>query len=118
VPTFTYDISQYAEDYVRDSIKDLPGNAGQETLVKDLNIDLSCDITVHIAGSEVDTEANGNINFNSSHPDAIEQIISIGEDNFTEFLDKLSHVDFGAYAGLDIIETIRQDAIDQAFGEL
>ena len=118
MPEFTFDISQYAQDYVTESIKGMPGNAGQETLVADLDIGCSCDITVYISGPNVYTEGSGSIQLYSNHPEAIEQIIAAAEDNFDEFVDKLSRESFAAYAGLDIIETIRQDSIDEAFKSL
>lgn len=118
MPSFTIDVSKQATDYVTASIKDMPGNPGQETLVEQLDIDCDAVITVNIAGQEVETEASGNIVLRSSHPEAIEQIIAAGEDHFKEFLEYASTESSSAYNGLDIIRTIRQDAIDEAFAEL
>jgi len=118
MPSFDIDVSNQAEQYIRSSIKDMPGNPGQETLVNDLEIDCNAVVTVHIAGNQVETEADGNIKFNSNHPDAIEQIIAAGEDHFGEFLQYLSSESSSAYNGLDIIRTIRQDAIDEAYQDL
>lgn len=118
MPSFTYDISNLAVEYVQASIKDMPGNPGQETLVKNIDYNCNAQITVHIAGDVVDTTADGNIRLDSNHPEAIEQIISAGEQNFNELIDRLSKESFNAYQGLDLIETIRQNNIDQAFGDL
>lgn len=118
MPTFDYDLSQEAVEYVKASIKDMPGNPGQQSLLNSLDIDCSCILEVRIAGPEVETSADGNIRFISNHPEAIEQIIAAGEDHFEEFKDKLSKVSFAASASLNIIETIRQDKIDEAFDSL
>lgn len=118
MPTFDIDVSRQAADYVAASIKDMGGNAGQEALIAALEIDCAATVEVHIAGDQVDTTADGNIKLNSNHPEAIEQIISAGEDNFLEFLDKLSSKSESAYNGLDIIRTIRQTAIDEAYNDL
>lgn len=118
MPTFDIDVSKQATDYVAASIKDMGGNAGQEALIAALEINCSAVVEVHIAGDQVDTQADGNIKLTSNHPEAIEQIISAGEDNFIEFLDKLSSESESAYNGLDIIRTIRQTAVDEAFKEL
>ena len=118
MPTFDIDVSRQATDYVAASIKDMGGNAGQDALIQALEIDCAATVEVHIAGNQVDTTADGNIKLNSNHPEAIEQIISAGEDNFLEFLDKLSSGSASAYNGLDIIRTIRQDSIDEAYKNL
>ena len=118
MPSFRYDISDVAELYVRGSIKDKGGNAGQDSLISDLGIDLSCIITVHIAGDDVDTSVDGSIKFDSSHPEAIEQILKQGEDTFDEFCRRLESTSTEAYQGSDIIEDIRQDKVDEAFEDL
>lgn len=118
MPTFDIDVSRQATDYVAASIKNMGGNAGQETLISELDIDCDAIVEVYIAGPNVTTTADGNIKLTSSHPEAIEQIIAAGEDNFLEFLDKLSSESESAYNGLDIIRTIRQDAVDEAFNQL
>ena len=118
MPTFTYDLSPEAIGYVKASIQGMPGNPGQQSLVDSLSIDCSCILEVNIAGAEVNTESTGFIKLNSNHPEAIEQIISAGEDHFEEFKDGLSKVSFAASASLNILETIRQDKIDEAFDSL
>jgi len=118
VPTFEYDLSEQAKQYVLANIINMPGNAGQQSLVNSLNIDCNCTLEVYIAGPLVETTATGGIELNSSHPEAIEEIISSGEDHFNEFLDGLSRVSDAASASLNILETIRQDSVDEAFDSL
>lgn len=118
MPTFRIDVSDQAEGYVRASIKNKGGNSGQDTLLADLGIDCNAVVTVRIAGDEVDTQAEGNIKFQSSHPEAIEIILAGAEDTFQEFLSRLEDESGEPYNGLDIIQTIRQEAIDEAFDEL
>jgi hypothetical protein len=118
MPSFTIDVSNYAQDYVAGSVKGKGGNAGQDSLLSSLIIDCNAFVTVRIAGDEVDTTAEGNIKFESSHPEAIEQILSGAEDTFQEFLSKLEGGSDSPYNGLDIIQTIRQLAIDEAFDDL
>ena len=118
MPSFTYDISDIAEQYVRGSIKDKGGNAGQDSLISDLGVDVSCVITVRIAGQDVDTSVDGDIKFSSSHPEAIEVILKEAEDTFDEFVKRLESTSTEAFQGIDIIQTIRQDKVDEAFKEL
>ena len=82
-------------------------------------------LTVRIAGPDVSTSSEGNIYINSSHPEAISEIIATAEDNFNEFINKLDSTNLGldlaifyTANGNDIIETVRQNAIDEAFSQL
>ncbi len=118
MPSFTFDVSDLAQEYIKANIKDMSGNAGQETLVNDLVIDTTAILTVDIAGDQVQTEAVGNVYFSSAHPEAIELIIKAGEDHFEEFLDGISKESLGAYEGLNLLETIRELKIDEAFSSL
>jgi hypothetical protein len=134
MPTFTYDVSEFASAYAYQSMAGKAGNAGQETLINDIDIDCNCTLTVYIAGPEVSTEADGNIRFRSNHPEAIEIIISEAEEAFEEFKELLNlNTDraFGAAAiyyatqwilysqnQLNMIETLRQEYIDEAFDSL
>ena len=118
MPTFTFDVTRQAIDYTKASIKDMPGNSGQETLVNDLKYFGYCTIDVHIAGNQVDTSSYGDLILHSNHPNAIEIIMKSAEDHFNEFVDKLGETSKISYNGLDIIQTIRQDCIDEAFAEL
>lgn len=68
-----FDITDKCIAFMRESIKDMPGNAGQETLVKDLEIDGYCYIDYD---SDIPlAEATYDWNIRSNHPDAIEIII-------------------------------------------
>jgi len=93
-------------------------DAGQETLLNDLKVDCNAEIEVYIAGDDVETTAEGYVRFDSSHPEAIEIILAEAEESFEEFLSRLSTTSTEAYQGLDLIETIRQIYVDEAFKDL
>lgn len=118
MPTFDIDVSDYAQAYVANSIKDKGGNAGQDALIEALDIDCVATVEVYIAGDQVETTADGEIKFTSNHPEAIEIILAEAEDTFDEFIRRLDDRSESAYNGLDIIQTIRQTAIDEAFNNL
>ena len=118
MPTFNIDVSDYAQAYVANSIKDKGGNAGQDALIEALDIDCVATVEVYIAGDQVETTAEGEVKFTSNHPDAIEIILAEAEDTFNEFIERLGGESLSAYNGLDIIQTIRQTAIDEAFADL
>lgn len=118
MPDFSFDASEFAAQYALASMEGKAGNAGQEALLGNLQVDCTCTVTVYIAGSQVDTEAEGEIEFYSSHPEAIEIILAEAKEKFDEFIDKMSSTSFLAYMGFDLIETLRQDYIEQAFDSL
>ena len=118
MPEFSFDASEYAASYALASTNNKAGNAGQEALLGDLGVDCTCTITVYIAGDEVTTEAEGDIRFESSHPEAIEEILAEAEEAFDEFVAKLSESSTEAYQGSNLIETIRQQYVDEAFKDL
>lgn len=118
MPEFSFDASQYAADYALASTKGKAGNPGQEALLADLEVDCNCEITVYIAGDEVETSAEGDIRFISNHPEAIEIILAEAEEAFEQFKEILSSTSLEAYQGLNIIETIRQEYVDEAFADL
>jgi hypothetical protein len=68
-----FDITDECEKFIRESIKDMPGNNGQETLVKNLDIDGYCYIdyeaSIPVATAIYDWDIE------STHPDAIKEII-------------------------------------------
>lgn len=68
-----FDITDECEKFIRESIKDMPGNNGQETLVKNLDIDGYCYIdyeaSIPVATATYDWDIESN------HPDAIKEII-------------------------------------------
>lgn len=124
MPTHDVDLSNTAVEYVRASIANMPGNPGQEVLVNDLDIDCNCIATVYIAGLLVEVTIEGNIKFNSNHPDAISEIINKGEEHFNEFKDGILYKETNISGGTsviynqNIIETIRGYAIEEAFASL
>lgn len=118
MPSFDIDVSNYAQEYVASSLKDKGGNAGQDSILGSLKINCNAVITVHIAGNEVDTSANGQISFETSHPEAISQILSGAEDTFQQFLSEVGGKSESPYNGPNIFQTIRQLAIDEAFDDL
>ena len=118
MPEFSFDASQYAADYALASTKNKAGNAGQEALLEALEVDCNCTITVYISGDDVETEAEGDIRFISNHPEAIEIILAEAEEAFEEFKEIISTTSTEAYQGLNLIETIRQEYVDEAFKDL
>ena len=68
-----FDITDKCRSFIKESIKDMPGNEGQEVLVKNLDIDGYCYIDYD---SDIPAaEATYDWNIASSHPEAIEKII-------------------------------------------
>lgn len=118
MPQFTYDLSDVAINYVKESIKDMPGNSGQEVLVEDLEYYCNAELVVYIAGDFVDSVLGGDLVLRSNHPEAIEIIMEKAQEHFEEFRDAMNKESFFAYSGLNILETIRQNYIDEAFGDL
>jgi hypothetical protein len=98
MPTFKFDITDKAINYATETMQKMPGNAGQESLVNSLDIDAEAVITVHIAGDTVDVSSEYDIKIGSSHPDAIEEIISEGEQAFELY----------AQEAADILDLVRE----------
>ena len=92
MPTFTFDVTEEAIEYSQSIMDSMPGNAGQEALVGSLDIDASAIITVYIAGPLVDVDKEYEIKINSSHPEAIEQIIDKGEQAFEEYAERAADI--------------------------
>jgi hypothetical protein len=68
-----FDITDKCRSFIKESIKNMPGNEGQETLVKNLNIDGYCYIDYE---SDIKAaEATYDWEITSSHPEAIIEII-------------------------------------------
>lgn len=117
MPSISYDISDFVEGYLREYIKDMPGNAGQEALIRDLYINPYARINIRIAGRDIDVNAEAYPTIYSSHPEAIEIILQDMEGALEEFLERLS--DGGDIVGeMDLIKTIQSDYIDKAFEDL
>jgi hypothetical protein len=116
MPTFRFDVSDLALDHTRSSTKGKAGNAGQESLLSDLEIDGYCYLDVYIAGDEVTTTSEGDIRISSSHPEAISIIIGEAYDAFEEFKNGIQTESlFGA---LNTLQLIREEKISEAFDQL
>lgn len=92
MPTFDFDVTEQAIRYVTENISDMPGNAGQQALVDNLDIDAYTLVSVHIAGQNADVSVDYDIKFNSSHPEAIEEILNQAEDYFQEFSERAADI--------------------------
>jgi hypothetical protein len=105
MPIYTFDITDKCISFVKESIKDMPGNAGQETLVNDLSY----------AGSRflasVNLELDGDVSVSSNylfrtytpHPEAIEIILDEAEKN-AELITRQSEI-LGPWDLTEAIET-------------
>jgi hypothetical protein len=85
MPTATFDITEKAIDFIHYTIKGMPGNAGQETLVKRLvesGIDGTMTVTVTVDAGDIEFEAesDNNLQYSSDHPEAIEVIMKRAAD--------------------------------------
>ena len=92
MPEFKFDITEEALDYAQGTMDVMPGNPGQEALVNSLDIDASAIVFVNIAGDRVDVDVEYRIKIDSSHPEAIEQIIDKGEQAFEEYAERASDI--------------------------
>jgi|DEB19_MinimDraft_3_1074340.scaffolds.fasta_scaffold129809_2 hypothetical protein len=92
MPEFKFDITEKALEYAQGIMDDMPGNAGQESLVNSLDIDAQAIVVVYIAGDRVDVDVEYDIDISSSHPEAIEQIIDKGEQAFEEYAERASDI--------------------------
>jgi hypothetical protein len=81
----TFDITDKCIKFVAETIKDMPGNPGQEVLVERL-IDeayglVTVDVNVNPITEDIDISASGEIKWRSNHPEAIEIIIKTADEN-------------------------------------
>lgn len=84
MPSYTFDVTDKCIKFMQMSIKDMPGNPGQEVLVEDLDYSGSrVTVTVNVEpveeGGAVDIDVEYNINIRSNHPEAIEIIMETAE---------------------------------------
>ena len=82
MPTFAFDVTEKCVAFMKETIKDMPGNPGQETLVRDLDYS-GCRFTVYVEVSfldQIDISSEYDINIYSNHPEAIEIIIQTAEE--------------------------------------
>jgi hypothetical protein len=77
----TFDVTEKCVAFMQETIKDMPGNPGQEVLVEQLDYS-GCEFTVDVEtyGNEIDISADWKINLRSNHPDAIEIIMKEAEE--------------------------------------
>lgn len=80
----SFDITDKCIKFVAETIKDMPGNPGQEVLVERLTKEAygSVNVDVDYDGlGDISISASGEINWVSKHPEAIEIIITAAEEN-------------------------------------
>jgi hypothetical protein len=91
MPSYTFDVTDKCINFVYTVIKDMPGNPGQEVLVERLPKDASGRVTVTVDvgfDDEIDISANGEINWKSNHPEAIEIILKVADENTELIIDQ------------------------------
>ena len=79
--TFVFDITDKCVKFMQESIKDMPGNPGQEVLVEELNYD--CRFLLRVDDerpTDFDITCEYDINLTSNHPEAIEIIMGKAEE--------------------------------------
>ena len=93
MPSFTFDVTDRATEAARDVMSSMPGNAGQETLVNDLEIDGYAIVIVDINGPYIDTRSEYDVDIQSSHPEAISIIMQAGMDAFQEYAERAGEIE-------------------------
>lgn len=90
MPSYTFDVTDKCIKFVSQVIQDMPGNAGQETLVEWLKNDAfgRVSVTVTEEQGDVEIESDGQLYWPSPHPEAIEIIIKTAEDNSELIIDQ------------------------------
>lgn len=88
--SYKFDVTEKCIAFVSEVINPMPGNAGQETLVERLTKDAygKVIVTVEQEGDDVDISSEGELNWPSSHPEAIEIIIKTAEENSELIIDQ------------------------------
>lgn len=90
----TFDITEKAVDFACKSIKDMPGNRGQEVLVSKLpdQTDGKVLVTVTVGlDEEIKASAESTLEFKSNHPEAIEVILDRA-DEYVELFTRQAEV--------------------------
>jgi len=114
VGQYRFDITEKVIDFAYKSVKDMPGNNGQEVLVERLPDDAQGKVEVVVTTTEVpvgrtevevptDIRAEGEIVWKSNHPDAIEIIINRAEEWVELFIERSEVA--GPWELADAIET-------------
>lgn len=104
MPSYTFDVTNKCIGFVYDVIKDMPGNPGQEVLVERLPKEAYGKVTVTVNvgfDDEIDITSQGEINWRSNHPEAIEVILKTADEN-TELIVDQSQIP-GPFALADAI---------------
>jgi hypothetical protein len=93
MPRYTFDVTEKCVDFMKNSIKDMPGNPGQEVLVEDLEYDCKFIVIVDVFEEleEIEISSEYDIHLRSNHPEAIEIIIKKAEQR-GEFIGELAAV--------------------------
>lgn len=93
MPTFNFDVTDRAIEAAKDVMSTMPGNAGQETLVNDLQIDGYAIVTVDIRGPIVTTKSTYDVDIQSAHPEAIYIIMEAGKEAFEEYAKEAGEIE-------------------------
>jgi hypothetical protein len=94
----SFDITEKTVDFAYQNIKDMPGNNGQQVLVDRIPKDDHLGkviVTVTIPddpseSEEFNIEVESNLELRSNHPEAIEIILGVGQENIEMFADRAS----------------------------
>ena len=97
MPTFDFDVTESAYQYMIENIQDMPGNEGQEALVdmleKDNRNNCYALVRVDIEGANVQTTPVYDIDLVSPHPDAIIEIMKDAELYFQEYAERAAEIE-------------------------
>lgn len=92
MPAYTFDITDKCVKFMQMSIKDMPGNPGQEVLVEEIDYSgCQFEVEVVVEQEEVDISVDYQINLQSNHPEAIEIIMKTAEEN-GELIGNMSEI--------------------------
>ncbi len=117
--TWVEDVSEQCLEFVKFYISlRIPGNAGQQTLVDNLDIQVECIVYLEAEFPVISTVAEGTIEIFSSHPEAIEYFIQDGKDAFEVFLAAMDTTTLEEPPVLNIAERVRQDVVDNFLSNL
>ena len=94
MPTFDFDITERAVEYMAENIRPMAGNEGQTSLIESLieDSDYSSVVSIRIAGTIIEIDNRYDIDLKSSHPDAIEDIMDKAEQYFQEYSERASDI--------------------------
>lgn len=103
---YTFDITEKTVDFIYRSVKDMPGNNGQQVLVDripETDHGGQVLVTVSVDGNDVAITSTYDLDLKSNHPEAIEIILDTGEQH-GELFARAAEVP-GPWALEDAIET-------------